>query len=61
LVWASLLGIGDKLRLGKGMIQDGGRQNPSFSVMPLKLLLGLIIWTQVLIKFVSLPDLCLFL
>ena len=27
--FATELGIGDKLRLGKGTIQDGGRQNPS--------------------------------
>jgi ribonuclease-3 len=27
--FATELGIGDKLRLGKGTIQDGGRENPS--------------------------------
>jgi len=27
--FAIALGIGDKIRLGKGTIQDGGRQNPS--------------------------------
>ena len=40
--FATELGIGDKLRLGKGTIQDGGRQNPSLLSDAFEAIIGLI-------------------
>lgn len=52
--FATQLGIGELMRLGKGADKDGGRQTLHCLVIPLKRLLGHIFSIQQLLRFVLL-------